>query len=290
MHKRFNKFYEVFDVLKNFKIGIMQGRLLPKINNKIQAFPENNWKEEFEIAERCKFDSIEWIIDKNNNPLLSDNGIDAVKQILSKFDVEINSICCDYFMENLLFRVTQEEQEKNLQVLKKIITNAHKLDIKILEIPLVDSSSMKNDSEERELIKNVNQIIPLIEELNITIGLETDYEPKKILNLLENFDSKNIGLNYDFGNSSSLGYNPKEELSSYGKYIKNIHIKDRKLRGETVPFGEGDADFDLFFSTLKKINYNGELILQGARIENKRPEDTCVEYREFVQRFIERYF
>lgn len=268
----------------------MQGRLLPKINNQIQAFPEKNWKKEFEIAEKYGFNSIEWIIDKNNNPLLSNDGINDIKQILSKFNVDVNSICCDYFMEHFLFRVTQEEQEKNLEVLKKIIINADKLNVKILEIPLVDSSSMKNDSEERELIKNLSKIISLIEELNITIGLETDYDSKKILKLLKNFDSKNIGLNYDSGNSCSLGYNPEEELLSYGKYIKNIHIKDRKLHGETVPFGEGDADFDLFFSTLKKINYDGELIIQGARIENNSPEKACIEYREFIQRFIERYF
>ena len=32
------------------KIGFMQGRLSSKVNGKIQAFPWESWKEEFEIA------------------------------------------------------------------------------------------------------------------------------------------------------------------------------------------------------------------------------------------------
>ena len=35
--------------MKN-EIGVMQGRLSPPINNRIQAFPKNNWKDEFELA------------------------------------------------------------------------------------------------------------------------------------------------------------------------------------------------------------------------------------------------
>ena len=33
----------------SFKIGIMQGRLVPPVDGRIQAFPEENWKEEFEL-------------------------------------------------------------------------------------------------------------------------------------------------------------------------------------------------------------------------------------------------
>ena len=100
----------------------------------------------------------------------------------------------------------------------------------------------------------------------------------------------NIVINYDTGNSASLGFNSKEELTMTGKYIKNIHIKDRKLHGGTVPFGQGDVNFDLFFSTLNDIEYKGDLILQGARVENENPEITITKYRDFILKYIERYF
>jgi len=159
-----------------------------------------------------------------------------------------------------------------------------------LEIPLVDSSSLKNDNEEKQLVNNLKKIIQYAEELEITICLETDFPSHKIIKLLENFESENIALNYDTGNSASLGFNPKEELTILGKYIKNIHIKDRKLDGCTVPLGEGDVCFDLFFSTLRNINYSGDLILQGARIENESQIEVCIKYRDWVLKYIERYF
>ena len=176
-------------------------------------------------------------------------------------------------MSNLLFRISDKQQKENLTVLKKLIENAYILGIKILEIPLVDSSSMKNKEEEKQLITNLNKIIQYAEDLGIIIGLETDYHPQKILKLLENFKSKNIALNYDSGNSASLGYNMYEEFELLGKLIKNIHIKDRLYRGNTVPFGTGDVDFDVLFKLIKKSEYKGDLILQGARNEKELPED-----------------
>jgi len=274
----------------NLNIGIMQGRLSPKINNRIQAFPNKYWEEEFQIASENNFRSIEWIIDGYGNPIMDKAKIHNIEKLSSEYNVKINCICCDFFMDNLLFRISDEQQKENLVVLKKLIEHAHIIGIKILEIPLVDSSSIKNIEEEKQLVINLVKVIQYAEDLGISIGLETDYSPQKSIKLLENFESENIVLNYDVGNSASLGFNPKEELAILGKYIKNIHIKDRKLNGSTVPFGDGDVDFDLFFSTLKDINYNGDLILQGARIEKESPKDVCVKYRNFIIKYIERYF
>lgn len=274
----------------NLKIGIMQGRLSQMINGRIQAFPYEYWEKEFKIASENNIKSIEWIIDEYENPITNEKEIVKIKNLMSKYNVKINSVCCDFFMDNLLFRISKDEQRKNILVLKKLIKNAHTLGIKILELPLVDSSSIKNEEEEEELITNLKEITQDAKDFGILIGLETDYQPQKILKLLKKIDDDSIVLNYDTGNSASLGFNSKEELILIGKYIKNIHIKDRKLHGSTVPFGEGDVDFDLFFLTLKNIDYKGELILQGARIENEAPEMTCAKYRDFVMKYIERYF
>ncbi len=274
----------------NLNIGVMQGRLSPKIDNKIQAFPYKYWKEEFRIASENNFNSIEWIIDDIKNPIMSKTGVSEIDKLSSDYNIKINSICCDIFMDNLLFRISYEKQKENLKIMKKIIEYAHILGISILEIPLVDSSSIKNETEEKQLILNLDEIIQLAETQGIKIGLETDFTSEKIIKLLDSFKNNKVVLNYDTGNSASLGYNPKEELRVLGKYIKNIHIKDRKLNGGTVPFGEGDVDFDLFFSSLREINYQGDLILQGARKINRDPLEDCINYRNFVIKYIEKYF
>jgi hexulose-6-phosphate isomerase len=98
--------------------------------------------------------------------------------------------------------------------------------------------------------------------------------------------------NYDSGNSTSLGYNSKEELTILRKWIKNVHVKDRKFHGGTVPLGSGDTDFDLFFSTLSKIQYLGDLIIQGARSSdtNMTPETTCQAYQKFVKEYVDKHY
>ena len=49
-----------------FNYGVMQGRLSKKIGNKIQAFPEKNWKIEFSKAKSLGLKSIEWTLDYKN--------------------------------------------------------------------------------------------------------------------------------------------------------------------------------------------------------------------------------
>ncbi|MBN4046327.1 hypothetical protein JYT57_01475 [Nitrosarchaeum koreense] len=99
----------------------------------------------------------------------------------------------------------------------------------------------------------------------------------------------NIKANYDSGNSASLGYNVYEEFELFGKWIKNIHIKDRLLKGNTVPLGEGNVDFDILFKLIKKYGYEGDLIIQGARDKNELPGDTCRKYMTFVKHYVDRY-
>ena len=68
------------------------------------------------------------------------------------------------------------------------------------------------------------------------ILFESDFEPKKLFKFIKKFNSKYFGINYDTGNSASLGHNLKEEIVLF-KYIKNIHIKDRFYKGKTTRLG-----------------------------------------------------
>ena len=92
-----------------------------------------------------------------------------------------------------------------------------------------------------------------------------DLKPKIFSQLLTELSSQKITVNYDTGNSASLGYYIQEEFKYYGDKISDIHIKDRKLNSNSVILGEGDVDFNCFFKLLKSINYNSALIMQAYR-------------------------
>jgi L-ribulose-5-phosphate 3-epimerase len=277
-------------MVKSSKIGIMSGRLSEKIDDRIQIFPINSWKEEFEKASKLGFDLIEWIFDiVPNNPIMNKNKIKEIELLTKEFGVGINSVCADYFMEKKLFNVSELEIEKNLEILNELIHNCYFLGIKILEIPFVDISSLKTEEDKKGILKNLSKILPIAEKNHVKLTLETDLDPKSFRDLINLFDHPNIKANYDTGNSTSLGYDVREELKIFGSLIENIHIKDRKLHGGTVPLGTGDTNFKLFFSELKKIDYQGDFIIQGAREEPKiTSEETCIKYINFVKKYIDK--
>jgi hexulose-6-phosphate isomerase len=112
----------------------------------------------------------------------------------------------------------------------------------------------------------------LAKDLHLKISLETDLPPINFQELLENIGLDHIQANYDIGNSASLGFDPKEELEAYGLKILNVHVKDRKLGGTTVPLGTGSADIKKVFRKLNEIGYSGGITIQAARGEN----DICI--------------
>ena len=271
----------------------MQGRLSKSYKNTIQAFPIQSWEKEFKIASDNEFEVIEWIFDElEPNPILTMDGITKIKQLMEKNNISINAICADYFMTKKLFNESQTELEKNIDVLKKLIIQANKLEISIIEIPLVDSSSLKNNQNKEEIRNNLEKIISIAESNSVSIVLETDLNPQSFEEFLTKFEHKSIMANYDSGNSASLGFNVKEELIILKKWIKNVHVKDRMIGGGTVPLGEGHTNFEEFFSTLSKINYSADVIIQGARqLETEiEPKQTCQLYQKFVKQYVDKYY
>jgi len=100
---------------------------------------------------------------------------------------------------------------------------------------------------------------------------------------ISNFQSENFGINYDMGNSASLGFDPVEEFNAYGRYILNVHVKDRMLNGGTVALGEGSVNFTKVFSLLKTIKYDGNYILQTARSNEGQHLELISEYIKFIE-------
>ena len=75
-------------------------------------------------------------------------------------------------------------------------------------------------------------------------------------------------------------------IEIYKDKILNIHIKDRNLRGDTVPLGEGEVNFFKIFKNLKNINYSGNFILQTARAQNNDHLQSIIKYKKFVDNII----
>ena len=252
------------------EIGIMQGRLSPRIDGKIQAYPATTWQKEFEIAQEIGYAAIEWIVENpvESNALMTTSGKTEIKKVISSTGVRIDYVCADIFMQQPLVRMTEEIKSQNKDYLLEILKNAKEVGALGVEIPFVDNSSIKNDNEKQEFIDAMQDAFKLAKDLDIKISLETDLAPIAFKELLEQIGLDFVQANYDIGNSASLGFDPKEELDAYGQRILNVHVKDRKLGGTTVPLGTGNADINLVIQKLQEFGYSGGLTVQAARGEN----------------------
>ena len=265
------------------KVGVMQGRLSPIINNRIQQFPWNSWTNEFVLASKIDIKLIEWTIDTfkfRKNPLISINQWDKINLIMEKNNISIPSVTCDYFMENPPWKADLRLVKEGIS---SILQGMRNIKSTILVIPLVDNSSLP-DSNSVKIVEDLfTDLIPEIIQNKLQIAFECDLNPGKLSEFIGKFDRNHFGINYDIGNSSSLGFNPTEEFKAYGSRIINVHVKDRKLNGTTVPLGEGDADFLEIFRLLQEENYQGNLILQTARSKEGKDTEVLVKYKKLVE-------
>ena len=252
----------------NKKIGIMQGRLLPKYQGRYQAHPLGYWQNEFPIASKLGLDSIEFILDFNNaeeNPLLAHGGLESIQKIEEASGVKVRSICADYFMEAPIHSDNTMIVDKSISILVRLIKNASLMNVKDIVIPCVEQSSLKNERYKNNFINNIKKITSIAEDTNINICLETDLAPKPFANMIDLIGSKNVTINYDIGNSAAMGYDPVEEFSAYGDKISDLHVKDRLFDHGPVPLGKGNADILKVFELLSKNDYQGIIIFQAFR-------------------------
>ncbi len=250
------------------KIGVMQGRLLPKYKGRYQAHPFGYWQKEFFLANNLGLDFIEFILDFEDferNPLLTESGVKQILNISKKTGVAVKSICADYFMHAPIHSMNKKISKNSIDVLNKLLFNSKKLKITDIVIPCVDESALKDDEDIERLLCNLKSPLILANKFKINLALETDLPPLKFKDLLSRFDNDRITVNYDLGNSASLGYSIEDEFEAYANKISDIHIKDRVLNGGSVILGHGDVNFKYFKNFLNKSSFDGPIIMQAYR-------------------------
>ena len=242
--------------------GVMQGRLSAQTDLGYQAFPWGTWETEFTLAAERGFEHIEWVLDSwqvQDNPILSNPR--AIKSRVEESGVRVVSVCADYLMDGPL-DVTDPE---SWSVLHLLVETMQELDARWLVIPCVDQSSLRNPEARARFIAASASIQSLISGTDIEVSLETDLGPNDFADLLVHLEGSIFGVNYDIGNSASLGYNPDEEFSAYGSHVSLVHIKDRTLGAGSVFLGQGDADIVGVLGHLDKLSFNGPVTMQAFR-------------------------
>ena len=234
----------------------MQGRLVPPAGGRIQAFPRENWAEEFPRAAAAGLDAIEWIFDcygEGANPIETLEGLSRLRRLAGEHGVAVRSLCADYFMERPLACAAEGERTERLGTLAWLLGQCAALGVGRVVLPFVDESSMRTPEQQSVVSDLLRRAVPAAERAGVELHLETDLNPEDFRHFLSLVRHPMVKVNYDSGNSASLGYDPREEFGAYGERVGSVHIKDRVRGGSTVPLGTGDTDFEALFAGLRGL-------------------------------------
>ncbi len=271
-------------------IGFMQGRLSPRVDGKIQAFPWEKWRAEFPAAEKLGLTLMEWTLDHDRlaeNPLMTPEGQAEIAALSHRHCVRVASLTGDIFMQMPFWRVAGAERAGRLAVFDAVADACGKVGIRFIVVPLVDNGAMHTALEEAAVVDEFTKRASWLKQRGIAVVFECDYPPARLAEFIARFPQGTFGINYDIGNSAALGYDSAEELAAYFPRILNVHIKDRKLHGTTVPLGTGNANLKGAITGLVRRGYRGFYILQTARAEDDDHAGVLARYRDMAKEWIE---
>ncbi len=274
-------------------VGFMQGRLVDQIDGKIQAFPWKQWELEFPRGAALGLGAMEWTLDHTRlaeNPFVTADGQEQIRALMAQYDVAVPSVTCDCCMQAPFWKCAGARRGELLTELDLVLRSAAELRVRFVVIPLVDNGGVENDEQRELLTLHLMARAPFLRHNDLQIIFETDYDPITYAWFMEQLPEDAFNINYDMGNSASLGFDPLEEFAAYGERIVNVHVKDRLRGGGTVALGAGAVDFDRVFAGLARQRYSGNFILQTARAADGAHESTLAEYLRMVTTLWRRYY
>ncbi|MGO4212802.1 sugar phosphate isomerase/epimerase family protein [Terriglobus sp. 2YAB30_2] len=233
--------------------------------------PENlSIAQRFQLAKDCGYEQIEC-------PTEADQATaEAMKAASEKFGLPIHSVMN---MDHWKYPFTSSDPavvEKSLEGARTSIRNAHLWGAStVLLVPgVVNAQTSYKDAYVRSQAV-VRKLIPLAEELNVTLALEEVWNkfllsPLEFAHYIDEYNSRHVRAYFDVGNVVLYGY-PQDWIRTLGKRIVKLHIKDFAFQrgkggGDSIARwvspGDGDIDWIAVHAALEEIGYQGTATLE----------------------------
>jgi L-ribulose-5-phosphate 3-epimerase len=271
------------------RIGFMQGRLSALVDGKIQAFPWNEWRDEFPRAKAIGLSRMEWTIDQDRlreNPLTTESGRGAIARLSRGNAVRIPSLTGDCFMQAPFWKADGQTREALIADLDLVLAACAALRIEFVVIPLVDNGKIEAPQQADVLLRVLLDRAASLSRHGTKIVFESDLPPAQLAEFIAKFPQDVFGINYDIGNSAALGFDCSEEIAAYAPRILNVHVKDRLRGGTTVPLGTGAAEIAKAIRLIENSGYSGQYVLQTARAADGDHAGALARYLDMTVQWI----
>jgi len=152
------------------------------------------------------------------------------------------------------------------------------------------------DPQYAETLNAIYDVARHCKELGIDFWFEAGQEtPLTLLRTIEDLRLPNLGVNLDTANLILYGRgNPVDALEVFGRYVRNLHVKDGLFPvngyclGKEVAVGEGKADFEKIIPKLYELGFTGELIIEREISGSQQTEDIMKAIR-YIRMLVEKY-
>lgn len=234
----------------------------------ISMLPEKlSYLERFKLAADLGFKGIEM-------QTLSDAKLaEEAREASDKSGVKIHSVMNMDHWKYPLSSNNPDDVKRSVQGMATSLHNA-KLwgaDTVLLVPAVVNAKVSYEDAYTRSQKVIREQILPLAQELGVTVGLEEVWNkfllsPLEFVRYVDELQSPWAKAYFDVGNVVLFGY-PQDWIRTLGKRIVKIHLKDFSIdRGHGRFYwknlGEGEIDWPEVRKALDEIGYNGYVTLE----------------------------
>ena len=164
-------------------------------------------------------------------------------------------------------RANREARIRNLQLAADI---AAKCGIPAIHTHCGFIPEDPNDPMYAEVVAAMKRIAGYCKERGRSFLCETGEEtPVTLLRMIDDIGLGNVFVNLDVANIVMCGKgNPVDAMDVFGHLVRGVHAKDGLLPtdtrsfGKEVALGEGKVDFLAVFKRLKRLNYQGPILIE----------------------------
>jgi sugar phosphate isomerase/epimerase len=126
------------------------------------------------------------------------------------------------------------------------------------------------------------ELVPALREHGVRLAVENHPEktPAEVLGTIERADGV-FGTTVDTGWWGTQGFDPAQAIEELRDHLMHVHLKDVVRVGEphdTCPWGEGVVDVEACVQALRRIGYDGALVIEHEP-EDHDPSEEIRELR-----------
>lgn len=250
------------------KVGIRDGMLPVPFNEKFQK------------AKEIGFDGIEVCMGGNyrEHTLWQKDGIDTVNSLADKAGIEVSSLSPGGFTAFSFMNPIDSVRTEGIAKLQYLAETCPKLNTSVILVPFFGGGQIKNEHiTDSRFLDGFKAAAETAEKHNVALAIESTLSADQHQQIIDQVGSKAIGVYYDMGNATNLGYDSPSEIQSLGDAIVQIHIKD--TGGNHA--GEGDVDFPAVFDSVHSIGYDSWFVLETPGKDD--PIESAAKNMNFVR-------